>query len=123
MADISELVGKTFIKVESDNYDFVHFVSDLEGQSYKLHHLQDCCEDVAIESIVGDLSDLVDTPILVAEARSNFGEKEYGDVEEWTFYTFRTIKGSVDIRWYGTSNGYYSTSASLSREGEYGYTY
>lgn len=115
--NISELVGKTLIsaQVNSDN-DRIEF-KDIEGGEYVMYHSQDCCENVSIESIDGDLNDLIGTPITQAEERtSNENQRNhYDDSFTWTFYSFATVKGYVTIRWYGTSNGYYSESVDFQK--------
>lgn len=108
----SDLVGKTLASVRNQNDEVIEFVTD-DGALYRLTHLQDCCESVKVVDITGDLTDLIGTPILVAEEASNRDNPPRSDGAEshtWTFYKLRTIKGSVDIRWYGESNGYYSES-------------
>lgn len=91
---------------EYDDNDAIYFETD--DQRFVMCHDQDCCESVSIEDICGDLSDLVGSEILHASEDTNGGEDNDGDHETWTFYNIRTNKGSVTIRWYGTSNGYYS---------------
>jgi hypothetical protein len=94
----------------SDHYT-ITFICD-DGTKFKLDHVQDCCEEVYIESIVGDLEDLVGSEILFAEESINDTETDDGD-QRWTFYKLATVKGWVDIRFYGSSNGYYSVAVSL----------
>jgi len=83
-----------------------------------MHHEQDCCENVELDDICEDLSDLIDSEILMAEESESedFDGKERDYEPEsctWTFYKFGTIKGYVTLRWYGESNGYYSESVSF----------
>lgn len=117
MAGLEDLLGKTMVSVENKGDELVFTTT--EGKRYMLHHDQDCCESVSIESIVGDLADLVGEPLLMAE-ESTSGEnpegvtKEYQDSFTWTFYKFATRKGYVDVRWYGESNGYYSERVDFS---------
>ncbi|MDL2315619.1 hypothetical protein LJC59_00855 [Desulfovibrio sp. OttesenSCG-928-A18] len=103
------LVGMTLKSITHD-IDTMEFIN-AEGRRFRLFHDQDCCESVEIEDICGDLNDLIGYPILVAEERTSTDEEAKDRWDEsytWTFYELRTIKGSVTIRWYGTSNGYYS---------------
>jgi len=118
--NVSELIGKTMASVEQIGSDELRFTTT-DGESYRLYHSQDCCEGVDIESIAGDLSDLVGSPILLAEESTSdtnpegITPPEYQDSFTWTFYKFATIKGYVDVRWYGESNGYYSESVDFEK--------
>jgi hypothetical protein len=110
----NDLEGKTLRDVYTDHFEEILFILD-DGSAYKLYHWQDCCESVTIESIVGDLQDLVGSPILMAEeVEGKVTEDDYGD-QKYTFYKLATQKGYVDIRWIGTSNGYYSVSVNFDK--------
>lgn len=81
-----------------------------DGSALHMWHSQDCCESVSICDIDSS-GNLVGAAFYDLEETSQSGSSDYG-VEEWTFYTIRTDKGYTWIRWYGESNGYYSTSVS-----------
>lgn len=100
-----ELIGKVFKQVVATKTELFFFGE----KNYRFYHEQNCCESVEIEEILGDLKDLEDSPILLAEAVTK-QEQDRNQCESstWTFYKFSTIKGDVTVRWYGSSNGYYS---------------
>lgn len=84
-----------------------------DGKHYRMAYYQDCCASCSVEEIHGDVADLLNSPILLAEEVCNADEpskKEHPESFTWTFYKLATIKGSVTIRWYGSSNGYYCES-------------
>lgn len=136
---INELKGKVFTSVEGKkgSNEIVFTVSPRTStesdEQYIMAHRQDCCESVWIEEIIGDLSDLVGSEILEAEEVSNKDEpppeRYLPDPEDewdsgpesytWTFYKLGTMKGHVTIRWYGTSNGYYSERAGIYKKEYY----
>lgn len=114
--NINVLLGKTIAKIERRTKDEELIFTLETGEIYKMFHNQGCCEYVYIEDICGNLDDLIGLPILLAEeATSDAGAGRAGDSATWTFYKLATNKGYVTIRWYGTSNGYYSESADFIR--------
>lgn len=112
---IADLVGKTFVHIRQIEDEAILFASS-DGEVFQMRHHTDCCESVTINSITGDLQDLIGAPLLrVEEVTSAVAPEgvvhEYQpDSQTWTFYKFATRKGYVDIRWFGESNGYYSES-------------
>jgi len=104
---------------KKDDDEIIFNMSD--GTRFKMYHEQACCEMVSIEDICGDMEDLLNSPILLAEEVSDGDEPEGINIEDdynshtWTFYKLGTNKGSVTIRWYGESNGYYSESVNFEK--------
>lgn len=141
MSEIKDLKGKILIDIKVDKEEDEIIFTTNDGEKFKMYHSQDCCEQVSIEDINGDINDLLNSPILVAEEvnsddfNKNFedsfklqdGKEDYSwnyknengdsmpDSFTWTFYKLATIKGYVDIRWYGESNGYYSESVDFKK--------
>lgn len=113
--DFEELEGKTLVAIDvSDNNDEMLFTCN-DGSHYKLYHEQDGSENVSIEDICGDLEDLLDSPILVAEESSDHKDNTDDKSHTWTYYKLDTAQGGVTIRWYGSSNGYYSERVTFER--------
>lgn len=110
--NFSDLEGKTIKNItglEKCSDEVIFECTD--GSKYKMYHVQDCCESVEVEDIIGDKDDLIGSEIIIAEENTNAdGPKlgKYDDSYTWTFYKLATKKGYVDIRWYGSSNGYYA---------------
>ena len=116
---IDEMIGRTFSEVfTNDNKTKLIFRGDYYlgtwGVVFKFFHFQECCENVWIEDIVGDLDDLKGEPLTEAEVVTE--ECDVGASHQtWSFFKFGTSKGCVTVRWCGESNGFYSECVSLIR--------
>ena len=116
--DVEQVVGLIAVSIEGAEYGSEEITFKFEGGStLALYHSQDCCESVGVEEVIGDIADLIGSPLLLAEVVSHDNETPEGcegpkgysdDSYTWTFYKFATVKGHVTLRWFGTSNGYYS---------------
>ena len=115
------LEGKTFTHIEGKKHDSQIEFYCTDGDIFFLNHDQDCCEYVFVEDIIGNFSDLIGSPILRATEDSDRDKHDFGTIKDedieltftWTFYNLSTEKGHVTIRFFGTSNGYYSEEVSL----------
>lgn len=110
-AEISELRGKTLTAVTLTAGGGLRMQTAC-GRTYSLGHARDCCEIVELVDVCGDLADLQGSPILQAECVTNKDLPPPRDcvdkLWQWTFYKLATCKGSVTLRWFGSSNRYYS---------------
>lgn len=111
--DFNTLKGLTITNIEGlEKGSDVALFQLSNGKIARMFHFIDCCEQVEVEDVCGDINDIIGNEVLLAECVTENGTNEDSS-ETWTFYKLSTIKGSVTIRWYGTSNGYYSEEVSF----------
>jgi hypothetical protein len=110
MSDLEKIIGATILDVTGcvRDSESVSFITD-RGTLVLQHH-QNCCERVYLADANGDTFDLIGGVVSVAEERSNQKEDRGGYRTKYTFYSIRTTKGDLDLRWIGKDNGYYSVS-------------
>ena len=124
--EFSSLVGMTLTSIEvrsdrrkvDESADEVLFNAK-DGRVFLMYHDQDCCESVYLESCIGSFADLIGSPITVAEEITSNEPitgtegRTYQESFTYTFYKLATEKGTVDMRWIGESNGFYSEKVSI----------
>ena len=94
--------------------DFVVFQTE-SGKTFKMFHEQDCCENVYLEDVNGEVEDILNRKVISAYEAVNDASysKEVSESGTWTFYHIRTEGGDICMRWIGESNGYYSESVTF----------
>ncbi len=119
---VEELLGKTIAAIYSNEItgEFkkgeVVYLETSDGKKYKMYHEQNCCENVRLEDVIGDVEDLLNSPLTMSELTTNSEDNkpsEYSESFTWSFYRFATVKGYVTLRWLGESNGWYSESVNF----------
>lgn len=119
LVEMEKLFNETIIELKEYNSDYHEglLFKWESGKQYLLGHHQNCCERVNLEDVCGDLEDLIGSPIIMAEEVSSeppedFNKDNY-DSYTWAFYKLGIQKGTVTLRWFGSSNGYYSEAVYL----------
>lgn len=105
---LKNIIGKTIISIIGMKQDSEKIIFELNnGEKWKMYNDQDCCENVWLEDINGDINVILNSPILRFDEKieNNENASESGT---FTFYTIATAKGYLNLRWNGESNGYYS---------------
>lgn len=116
---IKELTGKVLVSIEGlEQYSDQIVFKFLDGSSYIMYHEQDCCEGVSLEDFDDGISDKEGAVVLSLDVSSNDSDTFGQDMDNmflWTFYTLKTNRGDVWMRWLGQSNGYYGVDVTFRR--------
>ena len=115
---IGQKIKNIEIKKDDKYYPIVGFIGDYSseliftlenGKRYMFSHYQEASENVYIEDISGDIKKIIGKEILKFEERTETNSGT-GWSDTYTFYDIETLTEHIQIRWCGSSNGYYSES-------------
>lgn len=113
----STIIGKTFTSIEvieADGRNREILFSASNGAKYRMYHPLESTEIMAVTNIIGDLQDLLNSPITFVDKESNekdiyarlhspgsllYGKDYYKTMR--TVYTIRTAREKVRIVWIG----------------------
>jgi hypothetical protein len=107
---IEDLLGDTIIDI---SYDGETLTIKAINALYNFSHSKECLETVYLNDITGYLEDLIGSPILVAECREVAYDEASAEYGKCTFFHLATVKGRVDFRFIGESNGFYSVDVDV----------
>ncbi len=119
LVPFESLKGKILLEINvipSENYkQSDKIIFKCTDGTYEMYYT-DSFEEVSIDSIEGELSNLIGSEILLAEEvqrDKNEPVSPQDEYREWTFYKLATQKGHVDIRWIGEDVSFYAITISL----------
>lgn len=108
---LAKMIGQTPVEIDGmkEGSEAVR-IKTAEGNELLLRYEQDCCASCSIAQVDGDPLDLLGAPLRMCELVDNDepAREDYEESFTWTFVKFATVHGYVTLRWYGSSNGYYS---------------
>lgn len=108
-----DLVGKRILGITGLREGSEEIQIHTDVGIYRLYHDSECSESVEVAQVDGDPADVIGQIVVVAEVRETDMEDSLMDCARWTFYTIRAVRGDLDFRWFGASNGYYSVDVNV----------
>jgi hypothetical protein len=92
-------IGRTLTSITCEPGGKEMFFKFDDGHDYKMYHPQFLCETVFLHGFVGDLNNLIGTPIISAEKMDTDDIHREDSVHPVFSYRLRTAMGAVDFNW------------------------
>ena len=67
-AEIELLLGRIVENIDVKDEEIVFWCNN--NRVFRMFHSQDCCESVSVEEVIGDINDLIGSPVVMAEERT-----------------------------------------------------
>ena len=116
---MKNLIGATILSATTHYNDNLLYIKTDKG-TMRFYHAQQWSEQVWLEDGLEDLEKMIGEKVLHAEVIKNYDEvplDEDDDSYTWTYYKISTLNHDCTLRFYGTSNGYYSEDVDIGWNG------